>query len=187
MHISLKICKCVKGIHAWQIFLLLLISQQNILNKSCREWFCKHLLLLWFFVGLYFLGPLGRNLFFWPTAISRLTLLMDLHVFHANRIRANQSSEQRGLITMNPGKWKVNLNHIFKLYKSTETCHTVSLPCKGTTSNYSHICNLWGKFLPLGMICITTNTISIPMGANVFTYKNILCTRSYVFYSHGCN
>ena len=34
---------------------------------------------------------------------------------------------------MNPGNWKVNLNHcIFMLYKSAETCHPVSLPCKGT-------------------------------------------------------
>ena len=30
---------------------------------------------------------------------------------------------------------------------------------------YSHICNLWGKFLPVGMICTTTDTISIPVGA----------------------
>ena len=30
---------------------------------------------------------------------------------------------------------------------------------------YSHICNLWGKFLPLGVICTTTDTISVPMGA----------------------
>ena len=35
---------------------------------------------------------------------------------------------------MNPGKWKVNLNHrIFMLYESAETCHPVSLPCKGTS------------------------------------------------------
>ena len=35
---------------------------------------------------------------------------------------------------MNPGKWKVNLNdHIFKLYKSAEIYHPVSLPCKGTS------------------------------------------------------
>ena len=27
-----------------------------------------------------------------------------------------------------------------------------------------HICNLWGKFLPAGMICTTTDTISIPLG-----------------------
>ena len=29
---------------------------------------------------------------------------------------------------------------------------------------YFHICNLWGKFLPAGMICTTTDTIFIPMG-----------------------
>ena len=34
---------------------------------------------------------------------------------------------------MNPRKLKVNLNHrIFMLHKSAETCHPVSLPCKGT-------------------------------------------------------
>ena len=29
---------------------------------------------------------------------------------------------------------------------------------------YSHICNLWGMFLSVGMICTTTDTIFIPMG-----------------------
>ena len=29
---------------------------------------------------------------------------------------------------------------------------------------YSYICNLWIKCLPMGMICATTDTISIPVG-----------------------
>ena len=29
---------------------------------------------------------------------------------------------------------------------------------------HSHSCNLWGKILPLGMICTTTDTISIQVG-----------------------
>ena len=29
----------------------------------------------------------------------------------------------------------------------------------------SHICNLRGEFLPAGMICTTTDAISIPVGA----------------------
>ena len=42
-----------------------------------------------------------------------------------------------------------------------ETCHPVSLPCKGINIL---ICYLWGKFLPMGTICTTTDTISIPVG-----------------------
>ena len=81
---------------------------------------------------------------------------------------------------------------------------------------YSHICNLWGKFLPGGMICSTIDTISIPIGA-IYLHARMFCalTRtssipigainfymqecflhllipllfkcSYVFYSHRCN
>ena len=44
---------------------------------------------------------------------------------------------------MNPGKWKVNLNHcIFMLYKSAETCHPVSLPCKGTNIHIFVTCGV---------------------------------------------
>ena len=42
---------------------LLLISQQDVLNKSCKECFCKYLLFLWFFVGLKCLRLWGKNLF----------------------------------------------------------------------------------------------------------------------------
>ena len=70
------------------------------------------------------------------------------------------------------------------LCKSAETCHPVSLPCKGTNilifvtcgasftcgyDLYNHRCNLYTH------------------GWDVFTCKNVLCTHSYVFYSHGCN
>ena len=41
--------------------------------------------------------------------------------------------------------------------------------------NYSHICNLWGKFLPVGVICTTTDTISIPVGA-MYLHTGMFCT-----------
>ena len=40
---------------------------------------------------------------------------------------------------------------------------------------YSHIYNLWGKFLPGGMICTTTDTISIPIGA-MYLHARMFCT-----------
>ena len=40
---------------------------------------------------------------------------------------------------------------------------------------YSHICNLWGKFLPMGMICTTTDTISIPVG-EMYLRAKMFCT-----------
>ena len=39
---------------------------------------------------------------------------------------------------------------------------------------YSHICNLWGKFLPVSMICTTTDTISIPVGA-MYLHATMFC------------
>ena len=57
------------------------------------------------------------------------------------------------------------------LYKSAETCHPISLPCKGTNIL---ICNLWGKFLPVGIICTTTNTISIPQG-EMYLHARMFC------------
>ena len=81
---------------------------------------------------------------------------------------------------------------------------------------YSHICNLWGTFLPMGMICPTTDTISIPLG-EMYLHGRMFCALahmssitmgainfymqerfldslipllfkcSYDFYSHGCN
>ena len=52
---------------------------------------------------------------------------------------------------------------------------------------YSHICDPWGKFLPAGMICTTTNTITVPVG-KMYLLARMFCTlTSYVFYSHGYN
>ena len=62
------------------------------------------------------------------------------------------------------------------LYKSAETCHLVSLPCKG--HKYSHISNLWGKFLPAGMICTTTDTISIPVG-EMYLHARMFCALAH--------
>ena len=39
---------------------------------------------------------------------------------------------------------------------------------------YSHICNLWGEFLPVGMICTTTDTISIPAG-EMYLHARMFC------------
>ena len=77
----------------------------------------------------------------------------------------------KGLITMNPGKWKVNLNHIFMFYKSADLSPGF-ITMQG--QKYSHICNLWGKFLPAGMICTTTDTISIPVGA-IYLHARMFC------------
>ena len=81
---------------------------------------------------------------------------------------------------------------------------------------YSHICNLWGKFLPASMICTTIDAISIPVG-EMYLHARMFCALAhtysipmsainfymqerfshslipllfkclYVFYSHGCN
>ena len=40
---------------------------------------------------------------------------------------------------------------------------------------YSHICKLWGKFLPMGMISTTTDTISIPVG-EMYLHAKMFCT-----------
>ena len=39
---------------------------------------------------------------------------------------------------------------------------------------YSHICNLWGMFLPMGMICTITDAISIPVGA-IYLHARMFC------------
>ena len=63
---------------------------------------------------------------------------------------------------MDPRKLKVNLNsHIF-MYINLR--RLVSWFHYHARHKYSHICNLWGKFLPMGMICTTSDTIFIPMG-----------------------
>ena len=46
---------------------------------------------------------------------------------------------------------------------------------------YSHICNLWGKFLPAGMICTTTDTISIPVG-EMYLHVRMFCALAHTFY-----
>ena len=38
-----------------------------------------------------------------------------------------------------------------------------------------HICNLWGKFLPMGMICTTTDTISI-LVVEMYLHAKMFCT-----------
>ena len=70
-------------------------------------------------------------------------------------------------------KWKVNLNHcIFMLYKSAETCHPVSLPCKGTnmlifvTCRASFYLRVWSVQPPIqslypGIICIYMQECSV--------------------------
>ena len=47
------------------------------------------------------------------------------------------------------------------------------IPMQG--HNYSLICNLWGKLLPMGMICTTTDKISIPMG-EMYLHAKMFCT-----------
>ena len=64
----------------WEIlFCLLLISQQNILNKSCKEYFYACLLFLYFFVGLKLLGLWGKNLFF---GVFAKAYFYSIHVRH---------------------------------------------------------------------------------------------------------
>ena len=45
---------------------------------------------------------------------------------------------------------------------------------------YSHICNLWGKVLPMGKICTTTDTISIPVG-EMYLHAKMFCTLARMF------
>ena len=72
---------------------------------------------------------------------------------------------------MNHGKWKINLNHIFMLYKSAETCHPVSLP----RYKYSHISNLWGKYFTCRYDLYNHWYNLYTRGWDVFTCKNFLC------------
>ena len=58
------------------------------------------------------------------------------------------------------------------LYNSAEACHPVSLPCKGTNILIFVTCG--GKFLPAGMICTTTYTISIPVG-EMYLHARMFC------------
>ena len=106
---------------------------------------------------------------------------------------------------MNPGKWKVNLNHIFMLYKSVETCHPVSLPCKGTSILIFVICGasfyLWVWSVQLWiqslyawvwcihmqrMFCALSHMSSIPMGAiNLYMQECFLHLLIWLLYPLG--
>ena len=88
------------------------------------------------------------------------------------------------LITMNPGKWKVHLNCFFMLYKSAETCHLVSLPCKGTniliivTCGASCYLRVWSVQPPIQSLYLCVRCIYM---------QECSVHLLYVFYSHGCN
>ena len=45
---------------------------------------------------------------------------------------------------------------------------------------YSHIYNLWGKFLPVCMICATTDTISIPVG-EIYLHARMFCALAHTY------
>ena len=45
---------------------------------------------------------------------------------------------------------------------------------------YSHILNLWGRFLPAGMICAITGTISIPEG-EMYLHARMVCALAHMF------
>ena len=44
---------------------------------------------------------------------------------------------------------------------------------------YSHICKMWGKFLPAGMICTTTDTISTLAG-EMYLHARMFCARAHM-------
>ena len=44
---------------------------------------------------------------------------------------------------------------------------------------YSHICNLSGKFLPAGMICTATDTISKPVG-EMYLHAIVFCALAHM-------
>ena len=52
---------------------------------------------------------------------------------------------------------------------------------------YSHICNLWGEVFTYGYDLYSYRYNLYTREWDLFTCKNVLCTRSYVFYFHGCN
>ena len=43
---------------------------------------------------------------------------------------------------------------------------------------FSHICNLWGKFLPMGMICTPADTFSIPVG-EMYLHARMFCAHAH--------
>ena len=44
---------------------------------------------------------------------------------------------------------------------------------------YSHICNLWGKFLPAGMICTTSDKISVPV-SEMYLHARMFCALAHM-------
>ena len=70
------------------------------------------------------------------------------------------------------------------LCKSVETCHPVSLPCKGTNILMFVTCG--AKFLPAGLICTTTTTIPIPVG-EMYLHARMFCALLICLLSHECN
>ena len=75
---------------------------------------------------------------------------------------------------MNPRKWKVNLNHLFmciNLWRLLSLHYHARNKC-------SHLCNLWGKFFPAGMICTTTDSISIPVG-EMYLHARMCCALAH--------
>ena len=92
---------------------------------------------------------------------------------------------------MNPRKWKVNLNlNIFMLHKSAETCHPVSLPCKGTNILIFVTCRasfyLWVWSVQPPIQSLLADTTSILMFA-MYLHARMFCTLTHIFYSHDCN
>ena len=63
------------------------------------------------------------------------------------------------------------------LYKSADTCHPVSLPCKGT--NILIFVTCMARFLPGGMICTSTDTISVPMG-EMYLHARMFCALAHM-------
>ena len=70
------------------------------------------------------------------------------------------------------------------LYKSAETCHPVSLPCKGTNILMFETC---GASFYLWVWSVQPPIQSLYLWVRCIYMQNLLCTCSYVFYSHGCN
>ena len=70
----------------------------------------------------------------------------------------------------------MKINYIFMLNKYAETSHGF-ITMQG--HKYSHICNLWGKFLPAGMICTTTDPFSIPVG-EMYSHARMFCALAHM-------
>ena len=105
---------------------------------------------------------------------------MDHHYFFIQHPPILLEAATAPLIRQCTHKWVVpptlrnsDLNHcIFLLYKSARFASRFHYP---TSFKYPHICNPWGKFLPVGTICTTTDMISIPMGA-MYLHARTFCT-----------